>query len=95
LHQSTGNFIEEKLIGLHPDVAILAATGDYNWTEAVKILRPKTVIIHHHDNWRVPFSAGISSSNRKRTQRVENAIKAVDRNIKVIVPEYFKTITLD
>jgi L-ascorbate metabolism protein UlaG (beta-lactamase superfamily) len=95
LHQSTGNFIEEKLIGLHPDVAVLAATGDYDWTEAIKILRPKIVIIHHHDNWRVPFSAGISSSNRKRAQRVEDAIKAIDRNIKVIVPEYFKTITLE
>jgi L-ascorbate metabolism protein UlaG (beta-lactamase superfamily) len=95
LHQSTGNFIEENLKGLEPDVAILAATGDYDWAEAIKILRPKTVIIHHHDNWRVPFSAGISRSNRKRAQRVEDAIKWVDRNIKVIVPQYFKTITVE
>jgi hypothetical protein len=95
LHQSTGNFIEEKLNGLHPDVAFFAATGNYDFTEAIKILRPKTVIIHHHDDWRAPFSAGLSRSNRKRAQRVENEIKAVDRNIKVIVPEYFKTITLD
>jgi L-ascorbate metabolism protein UlaG (beta-lactamase superfamily) len=95
LHQSTGNFIEENLKGLQPDIAILAATGDYDWTEAIKILRPKTVIIHHHDNWRAPFSAGISRSNRKRAQRLEDAIKWVDRRIKVIVPEYFKTITLE
>jgi L-ascorbate metabolism protein UlaG (beta-lactamase superfamily) len=95
LHQSTGNFIEDNLKGLQPDVAILAATGNYDWTDAIKILRPKTVIIHHHDDWRVPFAVGISKSNRNRAQRVENAIKAVDRNINVIVPEYFKTITLD
>jgi L-ascorbate metabolism protein UlaG (beta-lactamase superfamily) len=95
LHQSTGNFIKENLTGLHPDVAILAATGDYDFTEAIKILRPKTVIIHHHDNWRAPFSVAISKSNRRRAQRVENEIKAVDSNIKVIVPEYFSTITVD
>ena len=66
----------------------------YFWAEAIKILRPKTVIIHHPDNWRVPFSVGISRSNRKRAQRMNHEIKAVDRNIKVIVPEYFKAITL-
>jgi L-ascorbate metabolism protein UlaG (beta-lactamase superfamily) len=95
LDQSTGNFIEEKLNGLHPEVAILAATGGYDFTEAIKILRPKTVIIHHHDNWRVPFAVGISKANRKRAQRVEDQVKAVDSNIKVIVPEYFETIPLD
>ena len=44
-----------------------------------RVLRPKTVIIQHYDNWRVPYSEGISSSNRKRAQRMENAIKAVQR----------------
>jgi L-ascorbate metabolism protein UlaG (beta-lactamase superfamily) len=95
LHQSTGNFIEEDLKGLRPDVAILAENGNYDWAEAIKILRPKTVIIQHYDNWRVAYAVGISSSNRKRAQRMENAIRAVDRSINVIVPEYFMTITLD
>jgi L-ascorbate metabolism protein UlaG (beta-lactamase superfamily) len=53
LHQSTGNFIEENLQGLEPDVAILAANGNYDWTEALQILRPQTVIVHHYDDWRV------------------------------------------
>src|SRR4030095_11527403 len=44
LDQSTGNFIEENLHGLEPDVAILAENSNYDWTEAIKILRPKTVI---------------------------------------------------
>jgi len=95
LHQSTGNFIEENLKELRPDVAILAENGNYDWAEAIKILRPKTVIIQHYDNWRVPYAEGISSSNRKRAQRMENTIKAVDRSINVIVPEYLKTITLE
>jgi len=95
LHQSTGNFIEANLKELQPDVAILAENGNYDWAEAIKILRPKTVIIQHYDNWRVPYTEGISSSNRKRAQRMENAIKAVDRSINVIVPAYLKTITLE
>jgi len=95
LHQSTGNFIEANLKALQPDVAILAENGNYDWAEAIKILRPKTVIIQHYDNWRVPYTEGISSSNRKRAQRMENAIKAVDRSINVIVPAYLKTITLE
>jgi len=32
----------------------------YSWAEAIKIRRPKTVIIHHHDNWRALFSMEIS-----------------------------------
>ena len=95
LHQSTGNFIEENLKELQPDLAILAENGNYDWAGAIKILRPKTVIIQHYDNWRVPYTEGISSSNRKRAQRMENAIKAVDRSINVIVPEYLRTITLE
>ena len=66
-----------------------------SWAEAIKILRRKTVIIYHHDNWRVRFSVGISRSNRKRAQRMEDRIKWSDGNIRVIVPEYFKAISLD
>lgn len=57
LHQSTGNFIEENLHGLEPDVAILAQNSNYDWSEALKILRPKTVIVHHYDDWRVPLTS--------------------------------------
>ena len=55
LHQSTGNFIEENLQSLEPDVALLAENSNYDWTEALKILRPKTVIVHHYDDWRTLF----------------------------------------
>ncbi|HWH76753.1 MAG TPA: MBL fold metallo-hydrolase [Candidatus Binatus sp.] len=95
LDQSTGNFIEENLHGLAPDVAILAENSNYDWTEAIKILRPKTVIVHHYDEWHVPFSSGITAAVRRRAQRLEQQVKAVDGNIKVIVPEFLKTITLE
>ena len=40
LHQSTGNFIEENLKGLQPDVAILAENSNYEWADAIKIFIP-------------------------------------------------------
>ena len=95
LDQSTGNFIEENLRGLEPDVAILAENSNYDWTEAIKILRPKTVIVHHYDDWRVPFSSGMTAAVRRRAQRLERDVKSVDRNIKVIIPEFLQTITLE
>ena len=95
LHQSTGNFIEENLHGLEPDVALLAENSNYNWIEALKILRPKTVIVHHYDDWRVPFSSGMTAAVRRRAQRLERDVKFVDRNIKVIIPEFFQTIELE
>lgn len=95
LHQSTGNFVEENLQGLEPEIAILAENGNYDWTEALKILRPKTVVVHHYDDWRVPLSSGMTAAVRRRAQRLEKDVKSVDRNIKVIIPEFLQTITLE
>jgi L-ascorbate metabolism protein UlaG (beta-lactamase superfamily) len=95
LHQSTGNFIEENLPGLEPDIAILAENSNYDWTEALKILRPKTVVVHHYDDWRVPLSSGMTAAVRRRAQRLEQDVKSMDRNIKVIIPEFLQTLTLE
>ncbi len=95
LHQSTGNFIEENLEGLEPDIAILAENSNYDWSEALKILRPKTVIVHHYDDWRVPLSSGMTAAVRRRAHRLEKDVKSVDRNIKVIIPDFLQTITLE
>jgi L-ascorbate metabolism protein UlaG (beta-lactamase superfamily) len=95
LHQSTGNFIEENLQGLEPDIAILAENSNYDWTEALKILRPKTVVVHHYDDWRVPLSSGMTAAVRRRAQRLEQDVKSVDRNIKVIIPGFLQTLTLE
>jgi hypothetical protein len=80
---------------LQPDVAILAENGNYDWAEALKLLRPKTVIIQHYDEWRTPFSAGIPESNQRRAQRFAKVIKSVDDKISVIIPQFFKPIALD
>ena len=95
LHQSTGNFIEENLKGLQPDVALLAENSNYDWSEALKMLRPKTVIIHHYDEWRTPFANGIPESNRRRAERFAKLIKSVDDKIRIIIPQFFKPIVLD
>jgi L-ascorbate metabolism protein UlaG (beta-lactamase superfamily) len=95
LHQSTGNFIEERLKTVRPDIALLADNRNYNWPDALTLLQPKTVVIHHYDEWRTPYSAGMPAANRRRAQRFERVIKSFDDKIKVIVPELLKTISLD
>jgi L-ascorbate metabolism protein UlaG (beta-lactamase superfamily) len=94
LHQSTGNFIDENLKGLQPDIAILAENSNYDWDDALKILRPKTVIIQHYDEWRTPFADGIPEANKRRAQRFERLIQSIDKQIKVIIPELLKPIAL-
>jgi L-ascorbate metabolism protein UlaG (beta-lactamase superfamily) len=94
LHQSTGNFIEENLKGLQPDIAILAENSNYDWDGALKILRPKIVIIHHYDEWRTPFADGIPEANKRRAQRFERLIHSIDKQIKVIIPELLKPVAL-
>jgi len=95
LHQSTGNFIEERLKNIRPDVALLAENRNYHWPDALELLRPKTVVIHHYDQWRTPLSEGIPESNRRRARRFERVITSFDSNIKVIIPELLKTVSLE
>jgi hypothetical protein len=88
LHQSTGNFIEENLHGLEPDVAILAENSNYDWPKAIKILRPK---------WSSSMAptTGTYLFRVESRRRFERDVKSVDLNIKVIIPEFLKTITLE
>lgn len=95
LHQSTGNFIEEKLKGLRPDVALLFPAHPYDLAGVLKTLNPKVIILHHFDEWRAPFSAGISEANMKRAQRFERDVRSVDSQIKMIIPHFLMTYTLE
>jgi len=99
LHQSTGNFIEEKLKGLHPDVALMYPAHPYDLAGALKTLSPKVIILHHFDHHfdqqRAPFSEGIPEANIKRAQRFARDVRSVDSQIKVIVPELLMTYTLE
>ena len=96
LHQSTANFIEEKVAGLRPDVALLASGHEgYDLKSVLRAMKPKVVLIHHYDEWRVPFSQGRPRSNVTRAQRFQRSIQAIDGGIKVIVPDFFMTYTLE
>ena len=96
LHQSTPNFLEKTLTGLHPDIALLAVGHrGYNLERVLKKLKPKVVIIQHFDQWRTSFSEGIPDRRRRRAQRFARDIAAVDNQIKVIIPDFFMTYTLE
>lgn len=95
LHQSTGNFIEENLNGLHPDIVLMAVAQGYDPAPALKILNPKMIILHHFDQWRTPLAAGIPRENIRRAQRFERTIHAIDREIKVITPGFLMTYPLE
>jgi L-ascorbate metabolism protein UlaG (beta-lactamase superfamily) len=96
LHQSTAGFIEDKLTGLRPDVVLLAATHRlYDLGSVLKILEPKTVMLHHFDEWRAPISEGMPEGNRKRAQRFADDIRAVNPEIKTVIPDFFSLFTLE
>jgi len=96
LHQSTGNFIEKELTGVHPDIVLLNQNHwAYNLERFIKKLNPKVVILHHYDQWRTPFSEGIPERRMRRAQKVARAVTAVDSQIKVIIPDFLMTYTLE
>jgi L-ascorbate metabolism protein UlaG (beta-lactamase superfamily) len=96
LHQSTPNFIEEKLTGVRPDVALLAdGHHGYNLERVLRNLKPKVVVIQHFDEWRTSFSEGIPEANNRRAQRFARDVTAVDNQIKMIVPDFLMTYTLE
>jgi hypothetical protein len=59
LHQSTGGFIEENLSGLRPDIALLYPMNRNDVAEMLKMLQPKSIFVHHFDEWRSPISEGM------------------------------------
>jgi L-ascorbate metabolism protein UlaG (beta-lactamase superfamily) len=96
LHQSTGNVIEEKLKGLRPDFMLMNFSRlGYDLSSVLKILNPKVIIVHHFDDWAAPFSEGISEVNMQRAQRFARNVGAVDSQIKVIIPNFLTTYTLE
>ena len=96
MHQSTAGFIEENLTGLQPDVLLMAATDrTYDLALALKTLNPKTIFLHHFDEWRAPIPQGMPAANRKRAQRFANDIRVVNPEIKTVIPEFFALFTLE
>lgn len=96
LHQSKGNFIMEKLKGLHPDVALMnTGRQGYDFASALKTLNPKVIIVHHFDDCGAPLSEGIGEANRQRARRFARDVRALDSQIKVIIPELLMTYALE
>ena len=95
LHQSTGGFIEENLSGLRPDIALLYPMNRNDSAEILKALEPKTVFVHHFDAWRSPIAEGMPERNRKRAQRFANDVRALNPEIKTVIPEFFASFTLE
>jgi L-ascorbate metabolism protein UlaG (beta-lactamase superfamily) len=92
LHQSTGNFVMDKLKGLQPDIALMnVGRQGYDFASALRTLKPKVIIVHHFDDWAAPFSEGISEANLKRARGFARDVRAVDSEIKVIIPELLMT----
>jgi L-ascorbate metabolism protein UlaG (beta-lactamase superfamily) len=96
LHQSTGNVIKEKLRDVRPDVAIMNLSRQgYDFPSVLKMLNPKIIIVHHFDDWKAPFSEGISEQNLRRARGFAAAVGKVDSRIKVIIPQILMTYTLE
>jgi L-ascorbate metabolism protein UlaG (beta-lactamase superfamily) len=95
LHQSTGGFIEKNLTGLKADTALLYPMERNDLSEMLKLLQPKTVFVHHFDRWSLPLSDGVPEQVMGRTRRFARDVAAIDKNIKVIVPKFFETHTLE
>jgi L-ascorbate metabolism protein UlaG (beta-lactamase superfamily) len=95
LHQSSGGFIEDSLSGLRPDIALLYPMQRSDLSVMLNALQPKTVFVHHFDEWRAPFSEEFSDSNLKRAQRFARDVNAIDKQIKVIIPKFFERHNLE
>lgn len=90
LHQSTGGFIADKLAGLRADHALLYPMKRDDTESILKILQPKAVYLHHFDQWRAPFSSGVTERSLNRARRFTRDANAIDSSIDVVTPSYFK-----
>jgi len=74
----------------------MAATDrTYDLALALKTLNPKTIFLHHFDEWRALLSQVMPPANRKRAQRFANGIRTITSEIKTIIPNVFELFTLE
>jgi len=95
LHQSSGGFVEEKLAGLRPDVALLYPMNRADTVSLLGTAPAKTVIVHHFDQWRAHFAEGMPPSSVSRGQRFARDVRRIDKRIKMIVPDFLASYPLD
>jgi L-ascorbate metabolism protein UlaG (beta-lactamase superfamily) len=94
------NYIESELTGLQPDVALIGAMPERNNIEdyTPRLMRvlgnPPLVIPTHWDRFNVGYSVSQKPAVRRLQSFIEE-IKSASPATRVVVPEYFKPITLE
>jgi L-ascorbate metabolism protein UlaG (beta-lactamase superfamily) len=93
------NYIEREVDGLRPDVALIGAMPERNNIDEYtpRLMRalgyPPIVLPTHWDRFNVPHTV----SQQPAVERLQSflaEVKAVSPKTKVIVPEYFKPVTI-
>jgi L-ascorbate metabolism protein UlaG (beta-lactamase superfamily) len=93
------NYIESEITGLRPDVALIGAMperqniDDYTPRLMRALGNPPLVLPTHWDRFNVPYTVSQQPAI-DRLQSFIAEVKAASPKTRVIVPEYFKPITL-
>lgn len=91
---STANFIESELVGLRPDIAIIAPglreeIYDYSCRLMRVLGNPPVVYATHFDSWTKP-PAPVPAAE---TQDFVDEIRACSPNTRVVIPTHFQRVT--
>lgn len=90
------NYIEREVTGLHPDVALIGAgeSRNENYDYAGRLMRalgnPSTVFPTHWDS----YGSKTEEQALQNAREFANEIHAISPGTKVVIPEYFKPITI-
>lgn len=93
------NYIERELMGLRPDIALVASAPprldihDYTGRLLRAIGKPPIVIATHWDDQGLPYGAPQEKA-LAHTAAFIDGVKSVNPNASVIVPMHFQTITI-
>jgi L-ascorbate metabolism protein UlaG (beta-lactamase superfamily) len=93
------NYLEQELVGLRPDVALIGAMPERHNIDdyTVRLMRvlgnPAVVLPTHWDRFNVPHTVSQQPA-LDRLQSFIAEVKAASPETKVIVPEYFKPIRI-
>lgn len=93
---TTANFIERELVGLHPDVAIIAPglrheIHDYTCRLMTLLGKPPVVYATHFDNWRGP---PVDEPPDADTQAFVEEVRACSPATRVVIPRHFERMQL-
>lgn len=94
--QSTANFIERELVGLRPDIAIIAPglrqeIHDYTCRLLRTLGNPPLVYVTHFDDWKAPPPAAPAIGDDTKAFVAE--VEACAPGTRVIVPRHFERMT--